>query len=135
MYRFPDPNFMLVVLEQLLEVGSFSADLERIKALPELQARLDGATHYGEVVPVLDEFFKQVQLTDDDLLKVTEIWFDGGQDIYHLVRPFWSGTDDFFDVNSVEGFERLVNLKIVHHHAMIDDSEVDRFRAAGIECV
>lgn len=63
-----------------------------------------------------------------------EAEIDGGNDIYHLIRPFWSGTDDDFDTISVDGFEKLRNLKIVHHHAMVSDAEIDRFRAAGIEC-
>ena len=135
MYRFPDHNFMLVVLDQLLEVGSFAPDLERLKRTPELQALFSGESNYGETIPQADEFFRNVQLTHEDLAQVTEIWFDGGNDIYHLIRPFWSGTDDDFDVKSVDGFERLTNLRIVHHHAMISDAEVDRFRAAGIQCV
>jgi hypothetical protein len=135
MYRFPDHNFMLVVLDQLLETGSFVTDLDRLKRLPALQSRLNGESNYGSTIPEMDDFFRGVQLTQDDLEQVTELWFDGGNDIYHLVRPFWSGTDDDFDVKSVDGFERLTNLRIVHHHAMISDSEVDRFRAAGIECV
>jgi hypothetical protein len=135
MYQFPDHNFMLVVLDRLLDVGSFTNDLERLKRTPELQRQFSGESNYGETIPQVDEFFRSVHLTHEDLAQVTELWFDGGNDIYHLIRPFWGGTDDEFDVKSVDGFERLTNLRIVHHHAMISDAEVNRFRAAGIECV
>jgi hypothetical protein len=78
MYRFPDHNFMLVVLDQLLETGSFVTDLDRLKRLPALQSRLNGESNYGSTIPEMDDFFRGVQLTQDDLEQVTELWFDGG---------------------------------------------------------
>ncbi|MEC5385040.1 hypothetical protein VVD49_04855 [Uliginosibacterium sp. H3] len=133
MYRFPDHNLTLVVVNQLLETGSFVAELEQLKSIPAIRARLDGESNYGETIPEMDAFFRKVELTDEDLAQVTELWFDGGDDIYHLIRPFWSGADDDFDVQSVDGFEKLPNLKTVYHNAMVSEAEVDRFRVAGIE--
>ncbi len=131
---FPDYNFKLVVMQQLIELGSFAEKLEELKSRPEIAKRLSGDIDYGQTIPEIDDFFRQVELTKQDLDAVTELWFDGGNDIYHLIRPFWSGTDDDFDTASVDGFEMLKNLKIVHHHAMVPDAEVDRIRAAGIDC-
>jgi hypothetical protein len=82
----------------------------------------------------MDAFFRDVVLINEDLDKVEELWFDGGADIYQLIKPFWSGEDDDFDTRTVDGFEQLKNLKKVHHISMISEHEFSRFTGAGIEC-
>ncbi|MDF1964512.1 ybaK/ebsC family protein, partial [Priestia megaterium] len=39
--------------------------------------------------------------------------FDGGNEIYGILKPDWDGEDSLFDVLSVEGFQNLKNLKTV----------------------
>lgn len=132
MQPFPDHGFKLVVLQELLETGSFTPALEALKARPDIAARLSGEVGYGERIPELDAFFREVALTADDLDRVTTLCFDGGNDIYHLIRPFWSGESDEFDVRSVDGFEALRQLRSVLHCSMIGDDQIARLAAAGI---
>ena len=46
-----------------------------------------------------------------DLEKIESLCFDGGNEIYHILKPDWDGEDGLFDVISVEGFQNLKNLK------------------------
>ncbi len=132
MQPFPDFGFKLVVLEALLESGSFVSDLENLKSQENISNRLSGEQAYGETIPEMENYFRSLTFTKDDLLQVKKLCFDGGNDIYHLITPFWSGEDDQFDILSVDGFEELENLEIVLDISMISDDQIDRLRTAGI---
>ena len=134
MQFFPDYGFKLVILNALLDANAvFLEELEKIKSIPSISRRLAGEEAYGEIIPEMDNFFRSLEICEDDLLKITTLWFDGGNDIYHLIRPFWSGEDDDFDILSVDGFEHLKNLESVHNHAMISDEQISRLEKAGIK--
>jgi hypothetical protein len=132
MQPFPDYGFKLAVLDVLLESGSFIEALEDLKSQPHIANRLSGDVAYGETITEMDHFFRAVELTQEDLLQVKELCFDGGNEIYHLITPFWSGEDDQFDILSVDGFEALANLESVLNISMISDEQIDRLSAAGI---
>ncbi len=46
-----------------------------------------------------------------DLEKIESLCFDGGNEIYHILKPDWDGEDGLFDVISVEGFQNLKKSK------------------------
>ena len=129
---FADFNFKLVVINSLLELHpSFEADLAALK-----KQYIDPADPFvfreGPLSEVVD-FFQALRLTDEDLDKVTRLDFDGGEDIYRLLKPDWDGEEDLFDVSSVQGFERLKNLKFVFWCAMCDKALLESFRKQGIQ--
>jgi hypothetical protein len=135
MQPFPDFGFKLVVLNEILEKGggSFLDELDKLKSIPSISQKLAGEESYGETIPEMEKFFRNLEFTSADLDLVSELWFDGGNDIYHLIRPFWSGESDEFNTLSVDGFEQLRNLRSVFYAAMVSEAEIDRFKAAGIE--
>jgi len=135
MQPFPDYGFKLVVLDELLENGSFVKELETLKSTPEIALKIQGwgdEESFGETIPEMDAFFRAVEITEDDLLKITSLCFDGGNAIYHLIRPFWDGEDGSFDVLSVDGFEQLKNLQSVFNNSMISEGQIGRLEKAGI---
>lgn len=75
---------------------------------------------------------KEVKLTDEDLGKVTELCFDGGNDIYQIICPFWDGESSCFDIRDISGFGLLQNLRSVTCISMIGKDQIERFRSAGI---
>ena len=116
MQPFPDYGFKLVVLNELLENGSFADRLEKLKSTPEIALKIQGwgdDESFGETISEIDAFFRSVEITADDLSKITSLCFDGGNAIYQLIRPFWDGEDGDFDVLSVDGFEYLKNLGLI----------------------
>lgn len=126
---FEDFGFKLVVINALLEKEtSFSEELERMKETYVEPYDGDGY----ECIPEMVVYFENLILTEKDLEQVTELSFDGGEDIYFLLMTYWDGESDEFDVKSVKGFEKLPNLKKVDYIAMCDEALMDEFREAGI---
>ena len=132
MHDFPDSNFKLVILDQLLKEGSFANRLQELRSDPRYAGNFTGEVDYGEPIQEIEDFLKGVKLTDEDLGKVTELCFDGGNDIYQIICPFWDGESSYFDIRDVGGFELLKNLKSVTCISMLGRDQIDRFRSAGI---
>ncbi|MEO6104504.1 MAG: hypothetical protein ABIP44_12840 [Pseudoxanthomonas sp.] len=132
MHDFPDSNFKLVVLDQLLTDGSFVNRLEELREDPRYVDNFTGMVDYGEPIPEIEEFLRNVKLTDQDLDKVRELCFDGGNDVYQILCPFWDGESSEFDVGTIDGFELLKNLKSVTCISMIARDQIERFKLAGI---
>jgi len=132
---FEDFNFKLTVIDELLDLSpSFEKDLEILK-----KDYVDSYEWYVETnpkpIPELMEFFSQLQLTQKDLDKITELTFDGGNEIYGLLIPDWDGEDYTFEINSVKGFEHLKNLKRVCYISMCDKEILSSIKEKGIEII
>ena len=128
---FKDFNFKLVVISSILEKEpSFEQELAELK-----EKYVDTYEWYAgnDLIEEMVSYFEQLKLTEEDLEKVTELCFDGGEDIYMLLQPDWGGDADIFDITSVEGFEVLKNLKRVDYISMCDPELMEAFRQKGID--
>ena len=126
---FTDFGFKLVVISALLDKEtSFSEELEKMKET--YVDAYDGEEF--ECIPEMVAYFENLVLTEKDLEQVTELSFDGGEEIYFLIMPDWDGESDEFDIENVQGFEKLPNLKKVYYTAMCDEKLMDVFTGAGI---
>ena len=132
MHDFQDSNFKLVILDQLLKDGTFVSRLKELRSDPKYAENFTGEVDYGEPIQEIEDFLKGVKLTDEDLGKVTELCFDGGNDIYQIICPFWDGESSYFDIRDINGFELLQNLRSVTCISMIGKDQIERFRSAGI---
>lgn len=132
MHDFPDSNFKLVIIDQILKNGSFTDRLKELQDNPKYAENFTGEVDYGEPIQEIEDFLKDVKLTDEDLDKITELCFDGGNDVYQIVCPFWDGESNYFDIRDVSGFELLKNLRSVTCISMISGDQINRFRSAGI---
>lgn len=129
---FEDFGFKLVVISSILDKGtSFSNELEEMKQ--KYVEDYDGDGY--ECIPEMVHYFENLNLTEEDLALVEELVFDGGEDVYFLIMPYWDGESEEFDVRSVAGFEKLPNLKRVVYIAMCDESLMNAFKEQGIEVV
>lgn len=127
---FKDYNFKLVVIDSLLEKEpSFQEDLKILH-----EKYIDVFEWYNNLGPIEEalEFFSQLKLTQEDLDKVEDLCFDGGNEIYSLIQPDWDGEDEQFDIYSVEGFEHLKNLKTVCYISMCDEETLNPMEEKGI---
>lgn len=129
---FEDFGFKLVVINSLLEKETSFTD-----ALEEMNEKYvddyDGDEY--ECIPEMIEFFENLELTDEDLSLVTELCFDGGEDIYLMIMPDWDGESEEFDVKSIGGFENLSNLKKVEYISMCPEELMNKFKENGIEVI
>lgn len=124
---FADFNFKLVVIQSLLnENCSFSNDLESMKAKYG-----DGKIN-DEYIEEMIEYFENLVIQPGDLDLVCELSFDGGNDIYFMIKPSWNGEKDEFNITSVSGFEKLRNLKSVSYVSMCDEELLEEFSDKGI---
>ncbi|BBK79218.1 MULTISPECIES: DUF6892 domain-containing protein [Clostridium] len=129
---FEDFGFKLVVINSLLEKEtSFSNKLEEMNEKYVAVYEGDGF----ECIPEMVEFFENLNLTKEDLALVTELCFDGGEEIYFMIMPEYDGESDEFDVKSIGGFEKLPNLRQVEYIAMCSEELIDEFKEKGIEII
>lgn len=128
---FEDFNFKLIVIDALLDKEcSFENDLNILK-----EKYVDNYEWHSDdgIIKEILSFFENLVLTEGDLKKVIELCFDGGNEIYLLLQPDGDGEDDIFDIFSVKGFKRLVNLKSVTHISLCDIAVLEPFTKNDIE--
>ncbi|MEW9094592.1 MAG: hypothetical protein AB2417_05870 [Clostridiaceae bacterium] len=127
---FEDFNFKLVVIEALLyEEPTFQDELETL--IEKHSENYEWYTGAGPIKELL-QFFSELCIEQKDLDKITELCFDGGNEIYQYIKPDWDGEDFFFDVQSVRGFEHLKNLKSVVYISMLDEEVLEPMKEQGI---
>jgi len=128
---FADPNLKLIVLSALNDSGAIHLGPRKELAQhilgPGYDEDQDG---YDLLRPVYD-WLVRFPLTANHLAAVTSIDFDGGNEIYPYAFPFWSGEDGEFDVNSLEGINRLFNLKSIEITALLNDYDLQHL--AGLK--
>lgn len=129
---FSDFNFKLVVIEALLDKEPlFAAELNAFT-----QPYTDRFEWYAEdSEPIIEiiQYLENLPLSIDDLHKIDSLCFDGGNAIYHIIKPDWDGEDELFDIESVAGFEVLKNLKTVDYIALCDPNVLKPLQEAGID--
>lgn len=127
---FEDFNFKLVVIDALLDKGPTFED--KLREL--LEKHTENYEWYIGVAPIKEilQFFSELNIDQDDLDKITELCFDGGNEIYSYIKPDWDGEDYYFDVQSVKGFEHIKNLKFVELISMVDEETLEPMKEQGI---
>ncbi|MDI2588576.1 ybaK/ebsC family protein [Psychrobacillus sp. NEAU-3TGS] len=128
---FKDFNFKLVVIEALLEKEPLF-----LGELTDLQNKYTNSFEWycgeGPIVEI-KEYLEELTLETSDLDKIEYLCFDGGNEIYHILKPDWDGEDSLFDVTSIEGFQHLINLNTVDYISMCYPEVLEPFKQAGIE--
>lgn len=127
---FEDFNFKLVVIDALLDKNpSFKNELEAL--VEEYTENYEWYTDAGPIEEIL-QFFSELNIEQKDLDKITELCFDGGNEIYGYIQPDWDGEDFSFDVQSIKGFEYIKNLKSVELISMVEEEVLDPMKGQGI---
>jgi hypothetical protein len=128
---FEDFNFKLVVIEAVLDKEPLF-----LKELTDLKDKYTNNFEWysgaGTIVEIKD-YLEELTLEMNDLEKIESLCFDGGNEIYHILKPDWDGEDSLFDVTSVEGFQNLKNLKTVDYISTCDPQVLEPFKQAGIK--
>ncbi|WP_046173604.1 DUF6892 domain-containing protein [Domibacillus indicus] len=130
---FQDFNFKLVVIEALLDKEPLFLE-ELIELKNKYTSCFEWYAGNGPIEEIRD-YLEEVTLEKRDLDKVESLCFDGGNDIYHILKPDWDGEDSLFDVTSVEGFQNLPNLKEVDYVSMCYPEVLEPFKQAGIDVI
>ena len=69
--------------------------------------------YYFEVIPEVKKWFMDLPIPISLAALVTELYFDGGNEIYAQLIPYWDGEDDVFDIETLteEDISQVPNLK------------------------
>lgn len=124
---------------EYLKILIFDALLDKSPSFQdELNALIEDYTEnyewYSDAGPIEEilEFFADLDIENKELDKITELCFDGGNDIYGFIQPDWDGEDDYFDVKSVKGFKTIKYLKSVELISMVDEEVLEPMKKQGI---
>jgi hypothetical protein len=123
---FADLNLKLAVIDELMyrqSVLTPAFDVRRFAKAYEGREIDIESEGYDAIAEVL-EHFDRLPLTAADLAHVTELCFEGGNEVYSQVAPFWDGEDGRFVVRSFADVVHLPNLRRV---------ELMGFAAAGTD--
>lgn len=116
---FGDRNFKLVVLSSLN--GIRAIDLGRPQDLAEFVLRrpVDLEKEGYEPIREAYDYLVRYPLGEAELAKVEALNFDGGSPIYRHFHYFWDGEVRDYDVTSIKGISRCINLREFNHALML----------------
>jgi len=116
---FDDPNFKLVVLSSLN--GIRAIDLGQPQDLAEFVLRRPVDLEQEGYAPIREayDYLARYPLGDAELAQVEALNFDGGNPIYRHFYYFWDGEVRDYDITSVNGIARCVNLREFNHASML----------------
>jgi len=66
-----------------------------------------------ELIPEITQYFKELPIESNYTNLITEIYQDGGNEIYMQLLRFWTGEDDIFNIQNAEDAIHFPNLKKV----------------------
>lgn len=111
--EFKDFNFKLAVIEELMYSQELLKPKFDVYEFAELydKRKIDTDSEGYEPIPEVVQYFKNLEIDQSLAEHLTEIYQDGGNEIYMNIAPYWDGEDDAFDIHSYEDLKHFPNLK------------------------
>ncbi|WP_414049558.1 DUF6892 domain-containing protein [Macrococcus animalis] len=135
---FKDFNFKLAVVNTLYGLDeniSFKEVLdEKIKLYTANYEWYESETFTP--IPALKDYIEKLDIPQAELDLIESIDIETADGLYMELIPDWDGEDDIYEIKSVEGFEKLSNLK--HFEIAYGAAYPECFiplKAAGIEVI
>lgn len=132
--EFMDFNFKLAIIEELMYNKELIQPKFDVYEFAEIK-KINGfsATEGGyEPIPEVVEYFKALEIDKKFAEQVTEIYQDGGNEIYMNITPQWDGEDDVFNIQSFEDIKHFPNLKKMTLFET-DTKVIEELKSKGIE--
>ena len=126
--QFKSFNFKLAVVQELMYVQEVLKPKFDVYDFSENYTKrdIDPEDYYFEVIPEVKKWFIDLPIPASLAALVTELYFDGGNEIYAQLIPFWDGEDDVFDIESLteEDISQVPNLKTIDGTAILMSEQV-----------
>lgn len=110
---FKDFNFKLAIIQVLMYEKDLITPVfdvhEFAKRFKGREIDVDGEGY--EIIPEVKAYFEALEIDRQHAAVITEIYQDGGNDIYMNMIPFWSGETDDFNIQSFDDVVYFPNLK------------------------
>lgn len=131
---FSDFNFKLAVIDELMYVQEVLKPMVEVYEFANLYKgrSIDVDAEGYDPIPELVAYFKALKIDKKWADSVTEIYQDGGNEIYRTICPFWDGEDDTFTIGSFADIDQFPNLKKMTLF-QTEESVLDALKAKGIE--
>ncbi|GAA4276346.1 DUF6892 domain-containing protein [Aquimarina mytili] len=131
---FTDFNFKLAVIQVLMyEKELIKPKFDLYEFVKQHQAREINIEDEGyDFIPEVTAYFENLKIDKNLATEVTEIYQDGGNEIYLELIRFWDGEDAAFDITSAKDAKQFPNLKRVTLFDASPELE-DEFKNLGIE--
>lgn len=111
--EFYDFGFKLSIIQELMynkELLKPKFDLYEFIELYE-KRKIDIEEEGYEPIPEVTQYFKDLQVPKKYASEITEIYQDGGNDIYLQLLRFGEGWKDYWDIETVDDAKHFPNLK------------------------
>ena len=129
--QFKNFNFKLAVVQELMYVQEVLKPKFDVYDFCEnyTERDIDPEDYYFEVIPEVKKWFMDLPIPASLAALVTELYFDGGNEVYAQLIPFWDGEDDVFDIESLieEDISQVPNLKTIDGTAILMSEQVKNF--------
>ena len=126
--QFKSFNFKLAVVQELMYVQEVLKPKFDVYDFCENYTKrdIDPEEYYFEIIPEVKKWFQDLPIPASLAPLVTELYFDGGNEIYAQLIPFWDGEDDVFDIESLteEDILQFPNLKVIDGTSIFMSEEV-----------
>ena len=126
--QFKSFNFKLAVVQELMYVQEVLKPKFDVYDFCEnyTERDIDPEEYYFEVIPEVKKWFMDLPIPTSLAALVTELYFDGGNEVYAQLIPFGDGEDDVFDIESLteEDISQLPNLKTIDGTAILMSEQV-----------
>ena len=132
--QFTDFNFKLLVIEELMYNQELLKPKFDIYEFVKLYEKREIDIEEEGYEPILEavEYFKSLNIDQKMAKQITELYQDGGNEVYMNIAPFWDGEDNVFDIESYEDIKHFPNLKKVTLFCS-DTKILDELKAKGID--
>ena len=129
--QFKNFNFKLAVIQELMYVQEVLKPKFDVYDFCENYTKrdIDPEDYYIEIIPEVKKWFQDLPIPASLAPLVTELYFDGGNEIYAQLIPFWDGESDDFDIESLteEDIRQFPNLKTIDGTAILMSEKVKNF--------
>ena len=126
--QFKNFNFKLAVVQELMYVQEVLRPKFDVYDFCEnyTERDIDPEDYYFKVIPEVKKWFMDLPIPASLAALVTELYFDGGNEVYAQLIPFWDGEDDVFDIESLteEDISQVPNLKTIDGTAILMSEQV-----------
>lgn len=134
-----DFNFRLAIIQELMYEQDLLPQFDVWEFCDQYTAReIDIEEEGYDVIPEVKAWFEVLPISREMAEQVTKLYFDGGNEVYGQIVPFWDGEDDLYDITQLtpEDLAQFPNLKTIDGTALLMTEEVkETFRQAGIEVI
>ncbi|MCX8526285.1 hypothetical protein OF897_20415 [Chryseobacterium formosus] len=134
--EFTDLNFKLAIIEELMYIKELIQPRFDIFEFTDSyeEREIDVESEGYEPIPEAIEYFKDLEIDKKFATEITEIYQDGGNDIYMNITPYWDGEDDYFNIEAYDDIKHFPNLKKMTLFSN-DDKVYEELKLKGIDAV